>query len=230
MWVRANGAFEPIIDHLLFDAAQTIIRARSHRVSDEDMLTGLSRLFEEHGYLSGLIIDETGVLPSSSCYRTRFGSLLRAYQLVGFTPDRDYCYVEINRSLRAMHPGVVADTIAGIEAAGGRIAQDPMTELLTVNEEFTVSIVIVRCRETPTGALRWHIRLDTGLRPDITVAVRMGQWNRDPFDYYLLPWLDMHTSRLRMAEANGLALDAYRFDSLEALFDLAARIKLQDVA
>ncbi len=58
-------------------------------------------------------------MPSSSAYQSRFGSLLRAYQLVGFTPDRDYRYIEINRALRAMHPDVVAGTIVGIETAGG---------------------------------------------------------------------------------------------------------------
>ena len=52
----------------------------------------------------GLVIDESEHLPSSSAYQSRFGSLLRAYQLVGFTPDRDYRYIEINRALRRMHP------------------------------------------------------------------------------------------------------------------------------
>jgi hypothetical protein len=43
---------------------------------------------EQHGYLSGLIIDELECGPSSSAYRTRFGSLIRAYELIGFTPAR----------------------------------------------------------------------------------------------------------------------------------------------
>ena len=118
-----------------------------------------------------------------------------------------------------MHPQVVADTIAGIERAGGAVVQDPATDLLTVNGEFTASVVIVRCRQTPAGSLRWHIRLDTGLRPDITVAVRMDEDNREPLDYYLLPRIDMSASRLRLARENGIELDAYRFETLEALLD-----------
>lgn len=169
MWIRADGAFEPIVERDLFEAAQAIIRARSYRLSDEEMLDHLRLLFQERGYLSGLIIDESEHLPSSSAYQSRFGSLLRAYQLVGFTPDHDYSYIAINRVLRAMYPGVVADTIAGIAAAGGRVVKDPATDILTINEEFTASLVIVRCRQTAAGSLRWHIRLDTGLAPDITV-------------------------------------------------------------
>jgi hypothetical protein len=229
MWIRADGAFEPIVDRELFDAAQAIIRDRSRRLSDDEMLEGLRSLLQQHGYLSGLIIDETEHLPSSSAYHHRFGSLLRTYHLVGFTPDRDYRYIEINRTLRATHPGIVVDTIRGIEKAGRQVQIELATELLRSNGEFTASIVIVRCRQTPAGSLRWHIRFDTGLHPDITVAVRMDQSNRQALDYYFLPRLDMSVPRLRMAEYNGVSLDSYRFDPLEPLFGLAARTNLLEL-
>jgi hypothetical protein len=38
-------------------------------------------------------------MPSSSCYSTRFGSLVRAYTLIGWEPDMDFSYVEIDRSI-----------------------------------------------------------------------------------------------------------------------------------
>jgi DNA invertase Pin-like site-specific DNA recombinase len=230
MWIRANGAFDPIIEQPLFDAAQVLIRRRAHRFSNDDMLDILRKLLDQYGYLSGLIIDEFDSGPSSSSYTSRFGSLLRAYELVGFTPDRDFQYIEINRTLRRMFPHVVADTIAGIVSVGGEVRKDPTTDLLTVNEEFTSSIAIVRCRETAAGFLRWHVRFDLGLRPDITIAVRMDQSNRSPLDYYLLPRIDMTLPSVRLAESNGVSLDSYRFESLEGLFELAARAKLLEVA
>lgn len=230
MLIRADNAFEPIVDRLLFDAAQVIIRERSRRLSDDEMLEVLRSLFQERGYLSGLIIDEVDDLPSSSAYQGRFGSLLRAYQLVGFSPDRDYRYVEINRSLRALHPDVVAATIAGIESAGGQVERSVSTDLLTINGEFTASIVIVRCQETEAGSLRWHVRFDTSLSPDITIAVRMNADNTAQRDYYLLPKLDMTVARVRLAENNGVSFDAYRFQTLDALFGMAARISLMEAA
>jgi len=223
MWVRRDGAFEAVVDRLLFDAAQVIIRERSRRLSDDEMLEVLRRILAHHGHQSGLIIDEVEDAPSSSAYRHRFGSLPRAYQLVGFAPDRDYRYIEVNRALRATYPEVVAAAIDGIRRAGGEVEQDPATNLLTVNGEFTASIVLARCQETPSRALRWHVRLDLGLGPDITVAVRMAPGNQEALDYYLLP-------RLRLREHNGITLDAYRFDDLEALFDLAARTQILEVA
>jgi len=58
----------------------------------------------------------------------------------------------------------------------------------------------------------------------------MNESNTQLLDYYLLPRIDMTSLRLRLAEHNGLSLDAYRFDSLEPLFAMAARIRLAEVA
>ena len=208
----------------------TIIRARSDRLSDDAMLGRLAKILEQRGSLSGMIIDEVDECPSSSAYRSRFGSLLRAYALVGFSPDHDYRSLETNRKLRARHPGVLAAVMAGIEQAGGRYAIDPSTDLLEINREFTASIVIVRCFETGAGSLRWKLRLDTALKPDLTVAVRMDRANDAPYDYYLLPRLDMRDAVLRLAEYNGLSLDAYRFDTLDSFYQMAARAPLRAAA
>jgi hypothetical protein len=231
LWVRADGAFEAVVEGDFFMAAQRIVNERSRRFTDAEMLERLSHLYEQKGWLSGLVIDEGEDMPSSSIYRRRFGSLVHAYQLIGYSPGRDYRYIEVNRALRDMHPGVVASTIAEIQAIGGEVRQDPNTDLLRINEEFTASVVIVRCFRTLTGMLRWKVRLDTGLRPDISVAVRMDAENREARDYYLLPWIDLGQSpHVRLAEDNGLFLDAYRFDSLEPLFYLSSRHNLRAAA
>ena len=101
---------------------------------------------------------------------------------------------------------------------------------MTINSEFSMSVVIVRCRETAAGSLRWHICLDTGLLPDLTVAVRMDAANVQLLDYYLLPALDMTLPRLRLAKDNGMSLDGYRFDTLDALYALTGRIHLLEAA
>ena len=190
----------------------------------------LRGLLEQHGYLSGIVIDELEFGPSSSAYRSRFGSLIRAYELIGFTPDRDYRYIEINRALRRMYPGFIDATIRGIQEIGGKVQLDAETDILNVNDEFTASLCLVRSQETVAGTYRWHVRFDMGLRPDITVAIRMNQMNSGVLDYYLLPRFDMEASKLRLAEHNGIGLDAYRFDELGALFELAARSQLLEVS
>ena len=230
MWIRAEGAFEPIVEDRLFHTTQGIIRERSRRFTDEEMLAQLERLFQKYGYLSGIIVDESENTPSSSAYSYRFGSILRAYELVGFKPDRDYRYIEINRRLRHFHPVVVHEVITNIEGLGASILRDPATDILSINREFTVSIVVARHLQTAAGSSRWKIRFDAGLRPDITVAVRMDYANEAALDYYLLPHIDFCQPSLRLAEENGAILDTYRFGTLNYLFYMAERVALREVA
>ncbi len=229
-WVRADGVYPSIVDRALFERARAIIDQRGNHYSDEELLALLQAVLDEEGSLSGLIIDERDGMPSSSLYRHRFGSLLRAYSLIGYAPDRDYRYIEINRHIRQSHPKLMAEVVAGLESAGGSVVCDPLSELLLINREFTASIVLARSFETQTGSLRWQIRFDTGLAPDVTVAVRMDRSNDGPLDYYILPGIDMNTDRIRMLEDNGLSLDAYRFDSLDFLYSMAARTSFQEAA
>jgi hypothetical protein len=102
--------------------------------------------------------------------------------------------------------------------------------MISVNGDFSVSIVIARCRRTPIGSYRWHLRFDTGLLPDITVAIRMDANNRAPLDFYLLPRIDIAQTKLRLAEENGLTLDAYRFDALDLLYELARPVRIAGAA
>ena len=68
MWIRADGAFAAIVERELFEAARTIIAARSFRLSDEEMLEALAELYQRQGMLSGIIIDECEAMASSSAY------------------------------------------------------------------------------------------------------------------------------------------------------------------
>ena len=119
MWIRAEGAYPAIVDEALFLRAREIVDARSRHFTDEELLDALRAILKRQGTLSGLIIDEENDLPSSSAHRSRFGSLLRAYRLIGYEPERDYRYIEINKALRTAHPQVVEEIIEGVAAQGG---------------------------------------------------------------------------------------------------------------
>src|SRR3546814_19984658 len=97
-WIRQDGAFPAIVSQAQFDQARLIVEERSKRLTDDEMLALLSDILKRNGYLSGLLIDEFEDGPSSSAYQSRFGSLLRAYSLIGFIPHHDYRYIEINRA------------------------------------------------------------------------------------------------------------------------------------
>lgn len=200
-WVRKEGAFRPVIEAERFYIVQGIIKERNIKLSDSELLERLSRLQSQKGRLSAMIINESEGMPPSSLYSHRFGGLLRAYRLIGYMPERDFRYVEINRKLREVHSDVMADILAGIETLCGRqIAVDPETDLLELNHNLFISIVISRCLRTLSGNFRWKIRFDAGLQPDITVAVRMDASNEKIYDYYILPSLEFGTHDLKLCD------------------------------
>lgn len=230
MWIRSDGVFPAIVDRMIFDAAQTIIKTRSIKLTDQELLDALRGLCDRAGVLSGMTIDEADEMPSSSAYRSRFGSLLRAYQLIGYRPRRDYRYIEINRALRARHPGIVSDVTAALRQWGSAVSTDPSTDLLSVNGEFTAAIVIAKCKRTPAGSRRWRLRFDHGLLPDITIVVRMAANNVDALDYYLLPSIDLVRGKLKLAEENGLGVDGYRFEDLTEFYAFVSPVNIREAA
>ena len=194
------------------------------------MLDKLRGMLNKHGRICGMLIDEADDLPSSTAFSHRFGSLVSAYRLIGYDPGIDYSFIEINRKLRKQHPEIVTSVIRQIEGLGAVATLDAQTQLLHLNNELRISIVLCRHITTHAGSSRWVIRLDEGLKPDITVAVRMDATNEGIRDYYLLPAIDMTWENLRVAEENGIYLDAYRFDTLDYFLGMAERIKFQEAA
>jgi DNA invertase Pin-like site-specific DNA recombinase len=229
-WIRAEGAFEGIIQPEPFLRTREIILARSQKLTNDEMLEKLRSLIKQHGRISGIVIDESEGLPSSAAFRHRFGSLLSAYRLIGYDPEIDYSFIETNRKLRQQYPGLVAGVIEKIQQLGGAATLDDKTGLLYLNCELRISIVLCRHMATSGGASRWLVRLDEGLKPDITIAVRMDSTNEGIRDYYLLPSIDMSWENLRLAEENGVYLDAYRFDTLDYFLGMTKRVKIQEAA
>lgn len=226
MWIRRQDAFEPIIGLEQFELAQHIIEARHQHYTDDQLIEKLRQLLENAGMLSGILIDETAEMPSSSAYRSRFKSLLRAYELIGYSPERDYSYIETNRLLRQYHKDLCEKIVSQLQAAGAEVRRDGSVDTLVINECWTTSLTLARCQETEAGNLRWLLRLERSRNTDITIAARLTPGNHDVLDYYLLPRLDEFEKRIRLAPKNGLLLDVYRYDNLDLFLSLTRRITI----
>ena len=227
MWVRRESAFDPIIGPEDFYTAQGIVLARARRLTDDEMLERLRGLLAKHSLLSSGLIDSAEGMPASTAYRTRFGSLLRAYQLAGYRPNRDYGFLEVNRTLGQLHPQFLDDMVRQLGGVGAQVSRDAATDLLVINGEYTASMVLSRCRQTAGGLLRWMVRIDQTLVPDITILVRMDATNQQPADYYLLPIMDIAAPKLLMCETNGVYLDTYQFENLNHFTLMAQRRKIE---
>ncbi|HEY9594378.1 MAG TPA: recombinase family protein [Spirochaetia bacterium] len=238
LWVRCPNAYAAIVDPADFQKVQEIMIARHRKLTNDELLEKLRALVAQHGRLSGLLIDETEGMPSSAAYAHRFGSLLAAYRAINYDPGHDYDYLAVNRLLREKYPKIVASTIEELVARHGKVTQDRVSGLLTVNGLFTVSIVLARCqRIVKRGVLgveerghRWHIRFDESLLPDFTIAIRMDHKNAEPLDYFVLPSLEFRSGALAIRDDFGTFLESFHFENLNEFFNLAELVSVPEAA
>jgi DNA invertase Pin-like site-specific DNA recombinase len=228
-WVRRDGAFPAVVEPETFFVARGIFIERSRGLSDEELVARLTALLAARGTLSAALIDGAEDVPSSGVYRHRFGSLIAAYALAGFRPDRDFAYIDINRHLRGLRDPLVAGVTAKMAEVGATVTRDGRAGVLLVNGQYTVDFLMTRCRQTPAGARRWIA--DAGRRPaDVSVVVRMDVDNRDPVDFFLVPRTAGLPPRLRLSDENGAGIDNFQRDELDLLVEMADRVDAEEAA
>jgi hypothetical protein len=110
--------------------------------------------------------------------------------------------------------------------------EDLIHDVTRAKQEFVAAL-----DATDKAAIEAHRQLairycEEALDTLSALVLNDGSYDPDRIrDYYLLPWLDFGTaSNLRLAPENGILLDAYRFDTLDALLDLSRRSPLKVAA
>ncbi|HCM9620367.1 recombinase family protein [Escherichia coli] len=228
-WVRCDKAYKPIISKKKYNKAQEIIQLRSVHLTNEELLEKLKQKLESNGKLSGFIIDEDDTGPSSSVYRTRFGGLLRAYTLIGYKPEHDYSYIQINEALRSFYSGIIENFKGEILKSNCHIDEYKYAPMLYINDELLISVLITKCTHMKSGKLRWKVRFDNSQKADITIVIRMDSQNISPLDFYIIPKIENEYSKMCMTETNNIRLDLYRFDNLDKLLQIITRMKVREL-
>lgn len=231
-WIRYENAFEGIIDIETFLRVRKLIDERQRRYSDEELLEMLKSLYDSKGHVSGFMIDECEVMPCASVYSKRFGSLLRAYELIGYVPDHDYSFIEINKRIRNMHSDVIMDIEEMLRSHGTNIQLDPEFDgIRWLNGELKLSVVVCRCKKSNSGRSKWTVRFERKTNPDFTIVVRMNADNESILDYYIISRFDIDKLDLKLWENNGIFLDIFRHDEIEWFFErYMKRISLKEIA
>jgi hypothetical protein len=220
-WVRCDNAFEAIIDPAMFKAAGKIIERRPLRTirawkSDQEMLSRLDSLLRKAGHLSAVMIDNADNLPRNATYIARFGSLRRAYELIGYRPDA-FKSSTARRAVRVATDALADELGSTIQAAGISAAYDPASGRLTIGPDLTVSIIIARCQQQSKGFLRWPIVRRIDRAAGLVLAVRMKEGNIAILDYHLLPTKRALRPKLAFRIKHRARLEPYRIATLDAV-------------
>jgi len=94
LWIRSTGAVDPIVEQDLFARAQKIMSDRYMVLPEDEMLRRLRLTLARKGKLSDGIIRNTAGLPSTQSYVKHFGSIRKAYALIGYKASRDCAWYD----------------------------------------------------------------------------------------------------------------------------------------
>jgi hypothetical protein len=228
MWVRREGAFQPLVSPETFKRAQEALAAQNRQYTDKELLDLLKGLLSRTGELTGALINNADGIPTSQLYKTRFGGLLGAYRLIGYTPAQDYSHLGVTRALRIGHQQRLAALIADLESVGATVSRDARSDLLTINNELRVRFLAVRsCRTGHWRGFQWFFPFDSPLPFDITVAARMNSHNNAVLDYFFVPRFERMRSQTYCG-ASRSALNIYRFDDLSVLKAMVRRTDFKE--
>jgi Recombinase len=201
-WIRSEGCLEPIIPQDTFLRAQKIIEIRRVDIPEPEMLLRLRKTLAKRRKLSPAIIDETPGLPCTATFMQHFGTLREAYRLVGYTPGRNYDYLDFRLKWIALKGQLASQVAARLTKTGEQPSFDSKKSCLPVNRYATISFRFARWYpgKRETHAPYWSVARGAYLPPGWIIAIRLTERNRDVLDYILVPTTIIEFKLLRFSE------------------------------
>jgi hypothetical protein len=190
-WIRTAEAFPPLVDEATFQEARRLLLGRTINKSEEELLAALRALLARQGRLSLRLIAETAEMPSPSTYRGRFGSLRRAYKLIGYGRPGDFGPIDLRRRTQALREELIAkiETMfpseVSIERRSGR-----WRSLLRLEGGLIVSVAIAHSIGTSSNGLTWQIDPIAHERPYVTLLALLDENNSIIQEMFLFPHFD----------------------------------------
>ena len=186
-WTMKAHAFDAIIDQATFDAAQRVVRNQTPNRSNEDLLRELKGLLKREGRLSQHIINSSDT-PTATTYSHRFGSLRKAYALIGYREFKNVPgqltmirhHKRIQRSLLKQIVGIFRGEVDVVYEKGvGR-------RVLEFRDGSRISVLICQYVDGPWGVM-WRVRVTPYEYGNVGLICRCNPDNRGIRDFYVVP-------------------------------------------
>lgn len=211
--IRAN-AFEPIIPAELFLRAQQAFANCTLHLRDDQLLQRLRQTLKAYGRLSADVIDKSRFCPGATAYFRRFGSLLNAYERIGYAAPE----VGLKRASSRARGLILRDSVVRgiIEAFPGQIEEVKRSRrfkrLLRYRKTgLLIAVVVTWCYRTETGA-SWRVRArpTEWKRPTIVALLDLKNSKVESlrvFPRLLQAQFNIRVRRLKESPRTGLALE-----------------------
>jgi hypothetical protein len=214
--VRCEGIIAPIVDPKIFARAQTIMADRYVSIPDEQMLARLRITLAKKGRLTSSIINNTPGLPSASSYIKHFGSLRKAFDLIGYRSPRDCDWIDTREywsKILTDHATRIA-RILGTDSPR-RDSEDGIK--LPLQRRRTLTLIVARqLKREPHHSEQWKV-CRRRLPPGLLAIVRLDRTNKAIKDYVLMPTPKVRGAYLWLSDASLARRNAVRLESSDRL-------------
>jgi DNA invertase Pin-like site-specific DNA recombinase/DNA-binding winged helix-turn-helix (wHTH) protein len=226
LWATNPTAFVSIVDRDVFDHVQKLIKKRGGHPerTDEYFVQGMKRVLAREGRLTKRILERKFTF-SHSYYR-RFGSVIKAYQLAGFTPPPAIVkLVDTQNRIRHLRndfytrlKDLFSDRIRFISLPGQQFRQ--IAEI-----DCRIRVAIYLCRaltKTRAGESRWLLRVRPLEKEFPALICTVDESSSELLNFYLFPHFKGGPKKYKQFRANHPWLTAGRqLAKLDEFCDLA---------
>ncbi|WP_334364390.1 recombinase family protein [Bradyrhizobium sp. AZCC 1578] len=216
LWIRSPGVVAPAIDQDLFARAQKIMAERYISIPEDQMLRRLRLTLGRKGKLTTRIIKNAPGLPSVACYIKHFGSLRKAYALIGYQGSRDCEWFDVRDHWSELLSKLAGQVAEALRTDLGILLNltDDGAGLARHGNSKIISFQVVRrmAQRTPNHVALWraHPRKE---RTKLCVFLRLKEANKVVQDYVLLPAADTAKPYLTLSDGALARHKAVRVDT-----------------
>lgn len=212
-WVVTPSSFDAIVGTATFMEAQRLLCERTINKSDLAILECLRSLLAREGTLT-LDLIQKSELPSPSTYRRRFGSLRRAYELIGYCTAKDFTACDLRRRLQAQREELMLQLTGlfphdlAVVRRGGR-----WRTRLRLRTGRHISVLISRTVRPWKNTIRWQVDPVSHERHFVTLLVRLDLHNKLVHDFHVIPNIN-RSSRFTLKSKDSWLERGERLDNL----------------
>lgn len=220
LWIRATGAFDPVVTPDRFAMARRQLTDNINRYTDNELLDNLTAVWCQQHRLSATIIEAT-LGCSINTYRTHFGTLVEAYRKIGYT-GRFNAGKHLKQ--RKALTRAITDHLLGLNI---NVRAGPACGQFIANE-LSVAVVF---GSKPALLREWVVDYQSPWKPDILVVAHLDKEKSPSVEYFVLPYAFL--PRGRWFHVRGIRYrryEAFRSRTLEPLYRLCMRQPLFEAA
>ena len=187
-----------------FAAAQAELNSRTARQSDERLLNGLRALLTREGRICSALMQSSPDVASPHAFRSRFGSLMRAYELIGYRPHV-FGMVTLRNQVKQLREGLmlqIQEMFPGEVSIAGRGGR--WRTWLQLRSGLKISVRVCRSVPTQSRPRRWALESARKERRQIALIAVLNPENTRYETCYVVPRVNNPGKRIITARGDWL--------------------------